>query len=194
MKKIIQKIISLCFYFLNKIVFTVSKVSYRKFKINGIVFVRNYGKIQIGNNFEANSGGVFNPIGGDTVLRMIVNSQGNLYIGDNVGISNSTIVCWDSVIVESYVYIGGGCKIWDTNFHSLDPVERRHLGDKDVNTAPIRIKKYAFIGGGSIILKGVTIGENSIVAAGSVVVKDIPDNEIWGGNPAKFIKKLNNEQ
>jgi acetyltransferase-like isoleucine patch superfamily enzyme len=59
-----------------------------------------------------------------------------------------------------------------------------------VRTDPVKIKKYAFIGGGSIILKGVTVGENSIIVAGSVVTRDIPDNEIWGGNPAKFIRKV----
>ena len=56
--------------------------------------------------------------------------------------------------------------------------------------APVIIKDNAFIGAGSIILKGTIIGMNSIVAAGSVVTKSIPDNEIWGGNPAKFIKKV----
>lgn len=54
----------------------------------------------------------------------------------------------------------------------------------------MEVKKRIIIGGFSIILKGVAIGENSIVAAGSVVSKDIPDNEIWGGIPAKFIRKI----
>ena len=49
-----------------------------------------------------------------------------------------------------------------------------------------------FIGANSIILKGVTIGERSIIGAGSVVTKNIPDDEIWAGNPAKFIRKINN--
>ena len=66
------------------------------------------------------------------------------------------------------------------------------MGDINAKTAPIHIKKFAFIGGSCIILKRVTIGENAVVAAGSVVTKDIPDNEVWGGNPAKFIKMNNN--
>ena len=56
--------------------------------------------------------------------------------------------------------------------------------------APVVIKHDAFIGAGSIILPGVTIGANSIVGAGSVVTKNIPDNQIWGGNPAKYIKDV----
>ncbi|WP_212635306.1 acyltransferase [Pseudozobellia thermophila] len=52
------------------------------------------------------------------------------------------------------------------------------------------IKDRAFIGAYSIILKGVTIGENAIVGAGSVVTKSVPDNQIWAGNPAKFIRSI----
>jgi len=60
----------------------------------------------------------------------------------------------------------------------------------DVKTAPIIIKDNAFIGGSTIILKGYTIGENSVIAAGSVVTGVVSDNEIWGGNPARFIRRL----
>lgn len=150
----------------------------------------NFGVIRIGDFFRANSAKHANPIGGDTVLRLIVRKGADLIVGNNVGISNSTIVCWNKIEIGKYVYIGGGCKIWDTDFHSLDPIERRHNGDKQVRTSPIKIGDYAFIGGSSIILKGVTIGKNSIIAAGSVVTRSVPDNEVWGGNPAKFIKKL----
>ena len=62
--------------------------------------------------------------------------------------------------------------------------------DKNLKTAPISIEKDAFIGGGTIILKGVRIGEESVVGAGSVVTKSIPAKEIWADNPAKFIRKL----
>jgi len=55
---------------------------------------------------------------------------------------------------------------------------------------PVVVKDNAFIGARSIILKGVTIGNNSIVGAGSVVTKSIPDNEIWAGNPARFIRSI----
>lgn len=159
-------------------------------KINGRIIIANAGEIVIGMKFYANSGRHFNPIGGDAILRMMVRNGGSLIIGNEVGISNSTIVCWDRVEIGDFVYIGGGCKIWDTDFHSIDPIERRHDGDKSVKTAPIKIGNYAFIGACSIILKGVAIGNNSIVGAGSVVTKSIPDNEIWAGNPARFIKSV----
>ncbi|TWR27566.1 glycosyltransferase [Mucilaginibacter pallidiroseus] len=163
------------------------------YNINGVITFVNEGSIKIGNQFKANSGADHNMIGGDSVLRIIAAKRGAIInIGDNVGMSNCTIVAWKKVTIEDNVLIGGGVKIWDTNFHSLNPQVRTadyHL-DHDIKTAPIHIKQYAFIGAGSIILKGVTIGENSVIGAGSVVVGDIPDNVIAGGNPCRVIKPL----
>lgn len=160
--------------------------------INGKIFVQNNGSIKIGKGFQANSGVEFNPIGGDTILRLIsFTKEAQIIIGENVGISNSTILAWEKIEIGNNVMIGGGVKIWDTNFHSLDPIIRTNgVVDNDVKTAPIKIDDYAFIGAGSIILKGVHIGRNSIIAAGSVVVKSIPPNVVAGGNPCKVIKNI----
>ncbi|RYE17954.1 MAG: acyltransferase [Sphingobacteriaceae bacterium] len=108
-----------------------------------------------------------------------------------MGISNSTIACYDKITIGDNVMIGGSVKIWDTNFHSLNPLIRVSGNDDDIKTAPVEICDYAFIGANSIIMKGVTIGRNSIIAAGSVVVKNIPDNVLAGGNPCKIIKYIN---
>jgi acetyltransferase-like isoleucine patch superfamily enzyme len=172
----------------NRIIFKIFNVKYKNFEINGVISVRGRGVIIIGENFSGNSGKNNNPIGGDICLRLVCVNQGIIRIGNNVGISNSTIYCTKEVEIGDNVMIGGGCKIWDTNFHSLNAYERVYNGDKEIKSAKIIINKNSFIGGGSTILKGVEIGENSIVAAGSIVVKNIPANEIWGGNPAKFIK------
>ena len=105
--------------------------------------------------------------------------------------TNSTINCYQSIIIGNYVNIGAGCVIVDSNFHSLNWRDR--LDGTDISkkkNAPVVIKDLAFIGTHSIILKGVTIGEKSIIGAGSVVTHNIPDGEIWAGNPAKFIKKI----
>lgn len=164
-------------------------------KIRGRIFIRNHGNIRFGQNVKINSGKKYNIIGGDRRTNIMIGKHANCYIGSNVGISNSTIVCRNSIIIEDNVLIGGGCRIYDTDFHSITYTKRldpflRGIPDSDVKTCPIIIKTNAWVGAHSIVLKGVTIGEKSIVGAGSVVSKDIPSNEIWSGNPARFIRKL----
>jgi acetyltransferase-like isoleucine patch superfamily enzyme len=185
-------------YLINTIFRTINFINFKKENIklssnatfNGIVFVKNYGTILIGKDFKATSGSRYNPIGGDTIMRLICRKNARIEIGNNVGISNATLHISNSLVIEDNVRIGGGCRIWDSDFHSLDYQERIFGGDTQIVTKPIYIGKNAFVGAGSIILKGVRIGENSIVGAGSVVTKSIPDNEIWAGNPAKKIKDL----
>jgi acetyltransferase-like isoleucine patch superfamily enzyme len=181
-------------YYINKVInsYTLKRhrVSHGSFRIYGLIrIVNNGGRLVLGERFSANSGKKYNPIGGDTVLNLIVfRPSAVLIFGKNAGISNSTIVCWDRVEIGDNVVIGGGCRIWDTNFHSLDAQIRTSGNDQDIRTAPVKIGDNVFIGAGVIILKGVTIGENSIVAAGSVVNKDIPPNTIAAGNPCVVIK------
>ena len=76
------------------------------------------------------------------------------------------------------------------NFCSGAYENRVQNGDTDVKTKPILIKEGAFIGAHAMILQGVTIGRHSVVGAGAVVTKDIPDGQIWGGNPAVCIRKI----
>ena len=98
------------------------------------------------------------------------------------------------LLVGSKVYVSAGCLIMDSDFHDLDYRKRRiNHGNKTAKCYPIQISDDVFIGARCIICKGVTIGERSIVAAGSVVRQNIPADEIWGGNPATFIKKINIE-
>jgi acetyltransferase-like isoleucine patch superfamily enzyme len=110
-------------------------------------------------------------------------------IGNNVGISNTVIYCVESITIDDNVLIGAGVKIYDTDHHEINSNDRVNKNG-NIKVSPILIKKNAFIGAGSMILKGVTIGENSVVGAMSVVTKDIPDNEVWAGNPAVFIRSL----
>ena len=119
-----------------------------------------------------------------------IRNAGELVIGDNFMCNSGKRYN----PIGDNVRVGGGCKIWDTDFHSTNPFSRISEHDYDVRASSILIDSRAFIGGGSIILKGVSIGENSIVAAGSVVTKNIPSNEIWGGNPAKYIRKLRDDE
>lgn len=109
-----------------------------------------------------------------------------------MGISHANITAFDSVVIEDNVLIGSGVKIWDTDFHSVDYLDRMQEPDTHVQSASVIIKEGAFIGACAIILKGVIVGKHSVIGAWSVVTKNVPDNEVWAGNPAKFIKSLNN--
>lgn len=147
-----------------------------------------YGSFIFGNNL------IINTIGVDifTNTHIVVCPNAILSIGNNSGITSTTIYCAEKIEIGNYVNIGAGCLVMDTNFHSTN-WEIRMDRKKDIinaKTAPVKIDDFVFIGARSIICKGVHIGEKSLVAAGSVVVKDIPAGELWGGNPAKFIKKI----
>ena len=161
--------------------------------INGIIQRFGEGTVFIGNNVIINSGFQYNPIGGAGETILYAKNGGEIHIGSHVGISNSTFVALEKITIEDDVLIGGNCKIYDNDFHALDYVTRMIPGCKGVLVKPVTIKQGAFIGAHSIILKGVTIGRHSIVGAGSVVTKDIPDGEIWAGNPARFIRNIEKE-
>lgn len=194
-KKVILFISNTKCYWYNKFILKNKRVSYSQFpKINGKIFIRNYGNIFLGNDVIFNSSSGANPIGGDTRMTIVVENSATLKIGNGTGISNSAIICHDRIIIGDDVKIGGSVKIYDTDFHSLDP-RKRNTREKDIpNTKPVTIGNSVFIGAHSIILKGVTLGNNSIVGAGSVVTKSVPAGEIWAGNPAKFIKNVENDK
>lgn len=159
----------------------------------GKVFFKNVrggkGSIQIGDNVNINSSLEADPIGGDAKTILYTRNNGRIVIEAGVGISNATLVSDASIIIGAYSNLGGGVKVYDTDFHSLDSQVRLN-GDTDIKSRPVVIGKRVFVGGHSIILKGVTIGDDAVIGAGSVVTKDVPAGEIWAGNPARFIKKV----
>lgn len=175
----------------NKFVMSLSGIKYGKgFTSCGSILYRRYGgEMTIDNNVGINSHISADPIGGDQRTILVCHNNAKLTIGSNVGISNACIHAQNEIVIEDEACIGAGVKIYDTDFHSVI-AEYRLNGNTNVPTKPVRIGKRSFIGGHSIILKGVTIGEGAVIAAGSVVTKSVPANEIWGGNPAKFIKKI----
>lgn len=143
-------------------------------------------------------------IGADCYLMgsiTIYSNKARVKIGDRVFIGpNTTIFCYDGVEIQDDVMFSWGCTIIDTNSHSLKSGER--MNDvidwkkgwqyKDwsvVESGKILVEKKSWIGFNSILMKGLTIGEGSIVAAGSVVTKSTEPYSVVGGNPATFIKK-----
>lgn len=179
-------------HFVTYIKFKGSGVSFSNFRTTGFpeVYINRGGILKIGKNFAMNNGPKGNPIGCYEPCTFSVGPNGRIEIGKNVGISQTALVAFDNIIIGDFVKIGGGTVIYTSDFHSLNPDIRRT--DKDTFnrvSKPVEIQNNVFIGAKTIILKGVTIGENSIIGAGSVVTKDIPSNEIWAGNPARFIRK-----
>lgn len=197
--KLIRKIKDIVIETLNNlftyIILKGNSVKFNNFSTKGIpyVMVARGAIMIIGKNFKMNNGIKGNPIGCYDCCTFFVDRNKKIIIGDNVGMSQCALVAIDNITIEDDVKIGGGVKIYTSDFHSLDPNIRKTNEDLNYRKkAPVVIHKNAFIGAFSIILKGVEVGENSIVGAGSVVTKSIPANEVWAGNPAKFIRKINN--
>lgn len=185
----VKRFILLFFKIKTLILFKLYRINYKSFVVKGpfSIHVQKKGKCTFGDHFTANAG-VFS-IDNGVNTKIMVYDNASLYIGDNVGISTTCIVCRKEIKIGNYTKIGAGCMITDSNHHSLDYIKRQSDDFHDAKCAPVNIGSNVFIGMRSIILKGVNIGDKSIVAAGSVVSRDIPKDEIWGGNPAIFIKK-----
>lgn len=138
-------------------------------------------EIKIGNNCTFVSHSYINPRGVNHRCMFQTSEKGAyIHIGDNCGFSGVSIVSSVGVTIKNNVLIGANVKIGDREDH----MERYNVPPK-----PIVIEENAWIGMNSIILKGVRIGCNSIIAAGSIVTKDIPDNCIAGGVPCRLIKE-----
>ena len=142
-------------------------------------------------------------VGNDCLIngRLVAEIENSLIdIKDNVFIGGNTIIdCKQEIIIEDNVLVSYECVIFDHDSHSVISSERKNdLNDfknnslkwGKVKSKKILIKKNAWICARSMILKGVTIGKGSIVAAGSVVTEDVPDYSLVAGNPAKFIKEV----
>lgn len=109
----------------------------------------------------------------------------NIRLGNGVFINKSCMfVDLGGIEVEDNVLIGPEVKILSVN-HPLDPKNRRGIILKSV-----KIKRNAWLGAGVTVCPGVTIGENSVIGAGSVVTKDVPSNTVYAGVPAKFVKNI----
>lgn len=189
-KKNLRKYQHLLWNPINRITFFLNAVSCGSgLESYGKVYVINDdGEINIGKDVRMNSGDWTTAIGSGHRIWIHVKKNAKLKIGNHVGISNAGIVCMKEIVIEDNVLLGSGCRIYDTDFHGI--LSENRLDETQIVTKPILISQNVFIGSDVTILKGVTIGEGSVVGAGSVVAKDIPPNQIWAGNPARFIKKV----
>lgn len=162
----------------------------RKTNFSGLTrIVRTpHSKIQIGSkcSFKSYEGSNLVGINRRCILFTMTKSA-NLYIGNNCGFSGTVISCSEKVTIKDNVLCGANVLITDTNWHPTDPNERT---SKKLEGKEIIIEENAWIGANSYILKGVTIGKNSIIGIGSIVTKNIPANCVAAGNPCKIIRHL----
>ena len=130
--------------------------------------------------------GVCHPV----VLRTL-RAEASIKIGKDSGISGGTLCAATSIKIGCSCLIGANVTIADTDFHSISPINRRQNDNQDaIGTSPVCIEDNVFIGASAIILKGVHIGKNSIIGAGSVVSSNVPANVIAAGNPAKVLRSI----
>ena len=108
-------------------------------------------------------------------------------IGLGVSLANTLLDCVGQITIGDYVSFGHNCLILTGYHDKLLKGEERQLA---IRIAPVVIKNGVWVASGVIICPGVTLGENSVIGAGSVVTRDVPDNEFWAGIPCKFIKKI----
>jgi acetyltransferase-like isoleucine patch superfamily enzyme len=118
-----------------------------------------------------------------------VEIQKNVEIGKNVKVSTHTFIC-EGVTIEDDVFIGHNVSFINDKYPRSTTPTGSLQREGDWKVVSTRVKRGASIGTSATILCGVTIGENSIVGAGSVVTKDVPANTVVAGNPAKIIREL----
>lgn len=196
--RIIPKFRHWFYRYYNKLYFKLIGIKYGKnMHVFDKVYISGPGKIKIGDNFVFTSGSNINPI-----CRNIrgcihtVTEDSRITIGNNVGISSACIWAHTSIIIGDNVNIGGDCLIMDSDAHPHDYMKRRRVYElgmerdkylSELPSAPIMIDDDVWIGARCQILKGVQIGARSIIAAGSIVTKDIPADCVAAGIPAKVL-------
>lgn len=128
-------------------------------------------------------------IGDETKIGTFVEIQKNAKIGRRCKISSHTFIC-EGVTVEDYVFIGHGVVFINDAYPRATTPGGELQTEQDWKVSTTLVKQGASIGSGATILCGVTVGENSIVGAGSVVTRDVPANTIVAGNPARMLRPL----
>lgn len=159
--------------------------------INGKIIIKNKGSIRLGKKNLFNCAPTSNLVGlPHPVILYTQNKNAEIIIGDNVGISGTSIVAKTKIKIGNNVSVGGGCGIWDTDFHPLSIEARKEHSTRDAVSKPITIEDDVFIGARAIILKGVTIGRGAIVGAGAVINRDVPAGAMAFGNPMIIKNKI----
>jgi acetyltransferase-like isoleucine patch superfamily enzyme len=128
-------------------------------------------------------------IGDDTKVGAFVEIQKKAVVGKNCKISSHTFIC-EGVTIEDNVFIGHGVTFINDSYPRATNPDGQLQTEADWKVETTLVKRGASIGSGSTILANVTVGENAIVGAGSMVTKDVPANAIVAGNPARILRSI----
>ncbi|MDI6739351.1 MAG: acyltransferase [Candidatus Edwardsbacteria bacterium] len=128
-------------------------------------------------------------IGDGSKVGTFVEIQKNATVGKNCKISSHSFIC-EGVFIDDNVFVGHNVTFINDKYPRATNTDGLAQTEDDWKVVETRVKKGASIGSSATILCGITIGENAIVGAGSVVTKDVPANTVVAGNPAKVIKRL----
>lgn len=155
------------------------------------VFRMPASEIKMGNNLTFRSSFISNHVGLNRRCLISTEREGaQILIKDGAAFSGVVIAAAEYIEIGKNFLGGANSLITDFDWHYVDPSRRRETGSK---ASPVIIEDNVWLGLNTVVLKGVRIGKNSVIAANSVVVKDIPADVIAGGNPCKVIKPLTDE-
>ena len=175
-----------------------SKLPRFNMRRKGVVFGRNltgkqcsvqaWGRIELGDDVELLS----YPDGeGYKTCLLTWDPSSLIKIGNKCVLNGTVIHSRNKVIIGDNCLFGAGVVIMDSDFHTLTVNSKNYRGWNEAISEPVVLGNNVWVCRNSIVLKGVRIGDNSVIAASSVVTKSVPSNQLFGGNPARFIKVIN---
>lgn len=177
-----------CLYAIKAGIYRIKGVEIgKKSFISGFPYLRTCkgGRIIMGNNVTVHSKKKYNTLITDPVTLSVIEPGGVIELHDHCGISGCKIVCACHISIGRYTIVGPDTVIYDCKPHKYQQ-ERGWSGLHTGGGAPIKIGERCYIGMRCIILKGVTIGNDCVISAGTVITKDVPDGHIAQGNPAVY--------
>lgn len=141
-------------------------------------------------------------VGGNVTLfrtALSVEENGEVRIGDFCYLANASIACAEQIVIGSYVMVGSGVTIVDSDFHPLDPAARlldtialSPKGDRSrrppIEARPVTIGDDVWVGPNVSIMKGVSVGQGAVISAGAVVISDVAAATTVAGNPARVVR------
>jgi acetyltransferase-like isoleucine patch superfamily enzyme len=179
-----------------RLAFTLNGISWGQgWRCYGVPVIQRYhqSKMMFGDGLQLRSSVRSTPLGPyHPVMICTLNKNAIIEIGNNFGMNGGAICAAQQITIGHNVNVGANTTIVDTDFHPLNVAERQ-TRPNDATTAPIIIEDDVFIGMNCLILKGVRLGQGSVVGAGSVVTRSVPPGSIIAGNPARVIRRIRGE-